>query len=422
VEEYKFPITLSLKEELLREELRRIRQTASFRFGNLLVKAIERPWRLIFLPFSILKLIWILLTEESSTQKSEPRMMRNCIVLFSINSQRGLHFDRCEAIIQSIKDKDIQIFHITTHKYGVQNQNKNIQYYTFPERSSVNGMNPRLWNHQCEVFLNTIFDIYSPKTFIFDGNYPFRGMLNAMGLREEMNRFWIRESSQNFKISSLPIDGFEQFDAIIHPSISKTTDTDINIGRSGSIFCNPIISHLPSQNDCLLFREKYLPLGATLLFFDIGIKDEFTEKIALRLLSNENVFLLVRQNMKILSVINHPRTICNEDLNYSGAMMVSDAAILYPDYYSIHTSFHLNIPTLSIADEQTTLEELSDEFGTDDLPLIYLDSKMGDGLIDTALGRLIDSNVQAQLKERMLKLGIESGTEKLAKVIMNNHN
>lgn len=422
MEEYKFPITLSLKEELLREELRRIRQTASFRFGNLLVKAIERPWRLIFLPFSILKFIWILLTEESSTQKSEPRMMRNCVVLFSINSQRGLHFDRCEAIIQSIKDKDIQIFHITTHKYGVKSQDKNVQYYTFPERSSVNGMNPKLWNHQCEVFLNTIFDIYSPKTFIFDGNYPFRGMLNAMGFREEMNRFWIRESSQNFKISSLPIDGFEQFDAIIHPSISKTTDTDINIGRSGSIFCNPIISHLPSQNDCLLFREKHLPLGATLLFFDIGIKDEFTEKIALRLLSNENVFLLVRQNMKILSVINHPRTICNEDLNYSGAMMVSDAAILYPDYYSIHTSFHLNIPTLSIADEQTTLEELSDEFGTDDLPLIYLDSKMGDGLIDTALGRLIDSNVQAQLKERMLKLGIESGTEKLAKVIMNNHN
>ena len=47
---------------------------------------------------------------------------------------------------------------------------------------------------------------------------------------------------------------------------------------------------------------------------------------------------------------------------------------------------------------------------------------MDDGLIDTALDRLIDFNVQVQLKERMAKLGIESGTDKLAKVIMNNHN
>ena len=422
MEEYNVPFTLSRKEEVLQAELKRIRHTASFRFGNLLVKAIERPWKILFLPFTIPKLMWAILTEKRINSKSEPRTMRDCVVLFSAKSSRGLHFDRCESIIQSINDKNTQIFHITTHEGGVQNQNQNVQYYTFPERSRVKGMNPKLWNHQCEVFLNTIFDIYSPKTFIFDGDYPFRGMLNAMSLREEMNRFWIRESSQNFKISSLPIDGFEQFDAIIHPSISKTTDTDINIGRSGSIFCNPIISHSPSRSDCLLFREKHLPLGATLLFFDIGMKDEFTEKIALSLLSNKNLFLLVRQNMKILSVINHPRTICDENLNYSGAMMVSDAAVLYPDHYSIHTSFHLNIPTLSIVDEQTTLKELSEEFGTDDLPLMYLDSMMSDGLIDTALNRLIDSDVQVQLKERMAKLGIESGTEKLVKVIMNNHN
>jgi hypothetical protein len=53
---------------------------------------------------------------------------------------------------------------------------------------------------------------------------------------------------------------------------------------------------------------------------------------------------------------------------------------------------------------------------------MYLDSMMGDGLIDSALNRLVDRDVQVQLKERMAKLGIESGTEKLVKVIMNNHN
>ena len=169
MEEYNVPFTLSRKEEVLQEELKRIRHTASFRFGNLFVKAIERPWKILFLPFSIPKLMWTILKEKGFDRQSEPRIMRNCVVLFSTKSSRGLHFDRCESIIQSINDKNTQIFHITTHKDGVHNHNKNVQYYTFPERSSVKGMNPKLWNPQCEVFLNTIFDIYSPKTFIFDG-------------------------------------------------------------------------------------------------------------------------------------------------------------------------------------------------------------------------------------------------------------
>ena len=421
MEDYNLPTTLSRKEELLQSELNRIRQTASFKFGNHFVRALERPWMIPLLPFTIPLLMFKILRDGKGTNNVVERSTRHCVVLFSCASVRGLHFDRIEALIGKMDDPKLQIIHVTTDDMFVTSTRKNVHYYMFPERAKLDGMNPKLWNTQCEIFLNSIFDIYSPKTFIFDGDYPFRGMLNAMESRAEMNRFWLRESSLNYKISSLPSDAFEMFDAIIHPTLQKKTDPDTNIGRSGSIFCNPILSTLPEKSQAELFRKKEIPDGGQLIFFDVGKREDLAEKIGLELLSNEDVHLLVRENMRIKSVLNHPRTLSRSRLTYSEALSVCDAAVIYPDHFSVHTTFFTRTPALSIFEEGKTIRDLQEEFGGQDIPLLYLDSSTDDGIIQSSVKRLIDKNQQLQLIERMEQFGFNDDTTSLTQLIMKHH-
>ena len=98
--------------------------------------------------------------EEKKEEDSRP-ITRNCIVLFSTQSLRSLHFDRCEALIDHLNNPSLQFVHITTDNRGIQNERKNVHYYTFPERSKLKSMDPKLWNNKCQTFLNSILDIFS---------------------------------------------------------------------------------------------------------------------------------------------------------------------------------------------------------------------------------------------------------------------
>lgn len=413
--------TLPRKEETLQNELNRIRSSASFKFGNHFVEAVERPWKLFLLPFTLPMLIINLITQRKKKQKESSPIIRNCIVLFSTQSFRSLHFDRCEALIDHLNNPSLQFVHITTDNRGIQNERKNVHYYTFPERSKLKSMNPRVWNNKCQTFLNSILDIFSPRTFIFDGDYPFRGLLNSIKERKNMNRFWVRESSLNYKISSLPLDSFHQFDAIIHPSVAKQVDADSNVGSSGSIFCDPIINDVGNAKMRKDFRKKHLPVDSKLILFDVGRNTPFLERIATCLLNVEGIHLLVRSNLRVRSIIDHPKTIQINGLNFGQAMMVCDSAVIYPDHFCVHTAFYLKKPILSVVKEESVMKFLREEMGKEGLPILYLNSEEDENSIPIAIERFTSEDVQQQLIERMNEIEVQPGTNKLCEFLMQYH-
>lgn len=421
MDEYNTPTSLSRKEEMLRDELERIRQTASFRFGNHIVRAIERPWRIILLPLTLPKLLLDIFLEKKAIPRKPSFNMRDCIVVFSSNSKRGLHYDRLEALLSHFHTGNTQLIHVSIDNRNAVSNEKNVIRYTLPGRHQIKGMKPKTWNAKCETLLNCLFDIYAPKTFIFDGDYPFRGLLDAVKHRAEMNRFWIRESSNNHKISQLPTSGFEIFDAIIHPSLSKESDPDVHVGRSGSIFCNPIVHRTVNAYDATDFREKHLTEEGQIVFFDIGSNDPLSDEIANMLLAQENVKLLVREGNCPPTLINHRHCIKLTTMRYYEALKASDAAILYPDQYSIHTALATNTPTLSILDSPTTARSLSEDLLSEDLPLMCIDSTLDTGLIKTALLRIVDKEVQGQLVQRMSDFMVDYENNKLPSYLMELH-
>ena len=70
------------------------------------------------------------------------------------------------------------------------------------------------WNGLVEDMLHLIFDTHRPKWFMFDGAFPYRGMLNAIASQPTMQKWWMKRGSLKAK-KSAPIDSASFFDEII---------------------------------------------------------------------------------------------------------------------------------------------------------------------------------------------------------------
>jgi len=343
-------------------------------------------------------------------------------MLFSSDSQRGLHADRGEALLASLSNTKIQRVHVSTDKRMLAYTDENTVRFLLPGRKQSQGMSPKVWNIQCETILNCIIDVYGPKTFVFDGDYPFRGLLNAIQLRDGMNRFWVRESPNNHKISQLPLDGFETFDAVLHPSHTKTSDPDTNVGRSGSVFCNPIVGPIPTTEALHQRRLKLASSTSKLIFFDLGSAHQHAEAIVNTLLADDSVMLLIRPGTNYRKLIEHPQTVLAHGMTYIESIGCADVAVLEPDQYSLHAALCTKTPTLSVLDEPSTKSAVSEQSLEEILPIIHLDSMLDDELINTAVHRLLDANVQQQLREQMESLNLNYDQTPLVNFLMDLHN
>ena len=112
------------KEDKYRRELVRIRKSTSFRIGVHLINALERPWRILFLPITFPILIFNLglerLGRKSIPEFEQPNFAneenRRSIVMFPTNGVGFGHFTRLLSIGRRIKklDPDVEIVFFTT--------------------------------------------------------------------------------------------------------------------------------------------------------------------------------------------------------------------------------------------------------------------------------------------------------------------
>ena len=97
------------------------------------------------------------------------------------------------------------------------------------------------WNALLEDELSLCIDTHRPKSFIFDGAFPYRGMLRSfIHSRNDIDKLWMRRGTFR-KGSSIPVDSINFFDAIIHPEDSVKRDNDLLEHSLEVITCPPIL-------------------------------------------------------------------------------------------------------------------------------------------------------------------------------------
>lgn len=189
---------MTMRERQLADELHRIRSTYSFNLGLLLTESfIRKPWKIILLPFSFVKLNIDFIRGRRSLNKELSQhsltVDSNCLVLFSTSEEGRASLERCAVFAQQwMQDGDKKAVIITPHQDAGQFVSKGTLVYPITDPKLLEKQQRGEWNAQCEQLLANVLQTHRPANAFFDGPFPYRGVLDCIQLMESTTWHWIR--------------------------------------------------------------------------------------------------------------------------------------------------------------------------------------------------------------------------------------
>ena len=369
---------MAVKENKYRRENRRLRNSLSFRTGTLLINSFKRPWMLLFLPFTLMFLGWQYGNERlgrrsvpypdrslGGDESSGP--LRDCIVLFPTNGVGFGHFTRMYALAKRLRKQspNTEIVFFTTMPTLQILYNEGFSTYHLAGRKKQRGMTASEWNAMVEENLSLIFNQHKPKMFVFDGAFPYRGMLNAIRSRDRIAKVWVRRGMFR-KGSNIPVDSIEHFTSIVRPG--DGVDVDEHLKVEIAMQSHTVSPMLLMDHDELLTKEQargrlnlfddskivYIQLGA-------GRINEIDSEIRLTvdaLLSHENVHVVIGESMLGDRIFfEHPRVQLLRDYPNSLYFRAFDASIQAGGYNSFHEMRTFGLPTLFYPNMKTGMDD-----------------------------------------------------------------
>jgi hypothetical protein len=180
---------------MLRSELARLRNTFSFRLGLLITQTFFRkPWRIPIFPFLFIHMIYQYAKEEKMRKKSNrsPFTTDESVLMLFVASEGGMAAcDRAKSITLDWLSKRGNQIVIVTSNIGLAGfYQEGVILYTIPDPKSKEVTSKSNWNLSCQNVVYRAILTHTPISFIFDGPYPYRGILNAIQSVPELDTVW----------------------------------------------------------------------------------------------------------------------------------------------------------------------------------------------------------------------------------------
>ena len=359
----------------LKRENRRLRNSPSFQLGVHLTDSIRKPWKLLLLPISFpalcIKIGLIRLGKKASPTNGlgfdddiKPR--KNAIVLFPTNGVGFGHFTRMYSVAREIRKQnpEMEIIFFTTMPTLHIPYVDDFATYHLAGKYKHSDMDSSTWNMLVEEMLTLVLETHNPKFFMFDGAFPYRGMLNSIYGREEITRIWMRRGMFR-KGSSIPVDSIEYFDLIVHPGDA------VNVPQSDSIHSVETL-HIPPitllSKDEMLSREKSrsrlnLPIDARVTYVQLGAGqiNDIDSEIRLTidaLLHYPDMHIVLGESMLGERLdFDHERVHLLRDYPNSMYFNAFDFAVQAGGYNSFHEMRNMGIPTLFYPNMNTGMDD-----------------------------------------------------------------
>ncbi len=359
----------------LRRELHRLRASPSHRLGAHITTAIRKPWRAPFLILS-LPFMMLMIGLELVGLKTQPKALQtndagrekskgNCVVMFPTNGVGFGHFTRMLAIAKRMKQQDpsLEVIFFTTmptlhllKPYGIP-----AHYISGPKY--FKGFESGDWNALLEEELTLCLETHNPSMFIFDGAFPYRGMLRAIQGRDGLKKIWMRRGMFK-KGAKIPVDSIQHFDSIIRPgdAISESTE---EIAHGLEVLTSPPIVLLDKSE--LLSREQAryrlgIPLDSRAIYVQLGaghindIESEIRYTIE-SLTKHSDVYVIIGESLigeRIETTMSRVKVV--KDYPNSIFFNAFDASVQAGGYNSFHETRKFGLPTLFFPNKNTGMD------------------------------------------------------------------
>ena len=424
-----------VKENKYRRENRRLRNSLSFRTGTLLINSFKRPWMLLLLPFTLMFLGWQYGNErlgrrsvpypDRSLDDHETRdSLRDCIVLFPTNGVGFGHFTRMYALAKRFRKQspNTEIVFFTTMPTLQILYNEGFSTYHLAGRKKHREMTASEWNAMVEENLSLVLNQHKPKMFIFDGAFPYRGMLNAIRSRDRIEKVWVRRGMFR-KGSNIPVDSIDHFTSIVRPGDGVDVDEHLEVEI-------PMQSHTVSpmllmDHDELLTKQQAqsrlnLPEDSKIVYVQLGAGriNDIDSEIRLTvdaLLKHEGVHVVIGESMLGERIFfEHPRVQLLRDYPNSMYFKAFDASIQAGGYNSFHEMRTFGLPTLFYPNMNTGMD--------DQLARCNISQSEGWGLVlKERTEASIEHSVEAllELEVPRVRPQLTNGAGELASLLLN---
>ena len=200
--------------------------------------------------------------------------------------------------------------------------------------------------------------------FIFDGAFPYRGMLKAIQERSSLKKIWMRRGMFK-KGAKIPVDSIQHFDTIIRPGDAiDHSEEELDHGLE-ILHSSPII--LLDEEE-LLSREKAryrlgIPLDCRAVYVQLGAGqiNDISSEIRMTvdaLLEHENLHVILGESMIGSRIeIDLPNVHIIRDYPNSQYFKGFDAVVQAGGYNSFHETRAFGLPALFYPNMETGMDD-----------------------------------------------------------------
>ena len=361
-------------------QITRLRESLSYRIGRHITIAVEKPWRIPFLPITFPVYVFLLGLErlgrmpqkkidtdyDSLNSEDQQNISKDAIVFFPTNGVGFGHFTRLYAIARRLRksNPETEIIFFTTMPTLHIPYSEGFVTYHLAGRGKQKEMSASKWNMLVEEMLTLVFETHKPRAFVFDGAFPYRGMLNAIRENNSTRKIWIRRGMFK-KGSKIPVDSIEHFDLIIHPG-DAVDEIIAELNHNAEIMKTSAIT-LFDQNE-LWSREKArrrigIPSDCISVYVQLGagrINDIESEvRIVIDcLLEDDKVHVVLGESMLGNRLdIEMERVHIIRDYPNSMYLNAFDYSVQAGGYNSFHEMRLMRLPTLFLPNMNTGMDD-----------------------------------------------------------------
>ena len=376
-QEYTASLHLAMKQaERHEREINRLRNSVTYRLGEHLTASARRPWKLLFLPLTFPYHAFLLGLEKIGMKAPPNSVMigvnsnanrEDCVVLFPTNGVGFGHFTRMYSVAKAIRrhSPDTEVIFFTPMPTLHIPYIEDFPTYHIAGKYKFQNMSSTQWNGLIEEQLLMIFETHKPKLFMFDGAYPYRGMLNAIRREPSMKKTWMRRGMFK-KGSKVPVDSIQFFDTILHPGDAITTQEQ---GLEHSVEVKHVPPILLVKEEEMLSNEEArsrlgVPQSAEVWYVQLGagqindIESEIRLTIDALLEHNSDLFIVIGESLlgKRVSFSNERVRILRD---YPNAIYFKgfDYSIQAGGYNSFHEMRISRIPTIFYPNMNTGMDD-----------------------------------------------------------------
>jgi UDP:flavonoid glycosyltransferase YjiC (YdhE family) len=288
------------------------------------------------------------------------------VVLFPTNGVGFGHFTRMYALARRLREQDpeVEIVMFTSMPTLHVPYADDFVTYHLAGRKKHGELSASSWNGLLEDMLRVVLDLHKPAVFVFDGAFPYRGMLNAIQGEENLCKVWMKRGMFR-EGARVPVDSISFFDSLIFPGDAVTEQSKSQHNDVEETWVNPMLVYEPSEllERSTARRRLGLPQSARVVYVQLGagrINDIHSEiRVVLdALLSNSDVHIVLGESMlgerlefdfeRVQILRDYPNMLMFNAFDYS---------IQAGGYNSFHEMRSLQIPTLFLPNMETGMDD-----------------------------------------------------------------